>query len=504
MVEGLSGYAGCIQVDDLRVRTSLFAFATPAAAWAQASGLNAKMARYLNHWNKMVGDMNRSSTTPRALNVPSGRLSRLARLGSMATGVAGNMAVSGLREVVRGNRPGFQDLLLTPGNVRRIADDLARMRGAAMKIGQLLSMDTGDILPPELSEIMARLRADADYMPPKQLKIVLTKSWGDKWLRNFESFDVRPVAAASIGQVHRAKTRDGRDMAIKVQYPGVARSIDSDVANVGALVKVSGLIPQGFELDPYLDEARRQLHEEADYEREAQCLRDFRRLLHEDENFVLPELYDDFSTKNVLAMSFVESDPIEEAGRLDQDRRNRIVEQLVMLLFRELFEFRLMQTDPNYANYRFDLQTGRIVLLDFGATRAFSGLIVEQYRRLFQAGLAGDTNALKAVALEVGFMGSDTAPHHQQAIIGMIEMVFAAVRDSSEFDFSDTILSQKMNDAGSALAADGFVPPPVPMDVLYLQRKFGGTFLLANRLKAKLPIREIASRFVSPDGGFAS
>lgn len=407
------------------------------------------------------------------------------------------MALSGLREVARGNRPGFHDLLLTPGNVRRIADDLARMRGAAMKIGQLLSMDTGDILPPELSEIMARLRADADYMPPRQLKVVLNKNWGENWLRNFESFDVRPVAAASIGQVHRAKTRDGRDMAIKVQYPGVRRSINSDVANVGALVKVSGLIPRGFDLQPYLDEARRQLHEEADYEREGECLQDFRLLLQGDENFTLPEFYDDFTTKNVLAMSFVESDPIEAAETLDQDRRNQIAGRLLDLMLRELFVFGLMQTDPNYANYRFDPETDRIVLLDFGATRAFSTGIVEQYRRLFQMGLAGDADGLAAVALDIGFIAPETAPRHQHKILDMIDMVFAAVRDNDEFDFSDTTLSQDLNDAGSALVEDGFVPPPVPMDTLYLQRKFGGTFLLANRLRAKLPARDILGRFVS-------
>ncbi|MEM7212871.1 MAG: AarF/UbiB family protein [Pseudomonadota bacterium] len=162
------------------------------------------------------------------------------------------MALSGLRQVARGQRPGFQDLLLTPGNIHRIANELARMRGAAMKIGQLLSMDTGDVLPAELAAIMARLRANADHMPPRQLKTVLTKAWGEGWLRKFESFDARPIAAASIGQVHRARTRDGRDMALKVQYPGVARSINSDVANVGALIKMTGLVPNGFDLAPIL------------------------------------------------------------------------------------------------------------------------------------------------------------------------------------------------------------------------------------------------------------
>ena len=434
---------------------------------------------------------------PRAFKVPSGRLSRLARLGAMTTGVAGNMAMSGLRDIARGNRPDIRDLFLDPRNIRRVTDDLARMRGAAMKIGQLLSMDTGDILPPELSQIMARLRAEADFMPPKQLKTVLTKAWGKGWLTQFERIDVRPVAAASIGQVHRAKTRDGRDMAIKVQYPGVARSIDSDVANVAALIKLSGLIPKGFDLTPYLEEARRQLHEEADYEREGHSLRTFCQLLQEDESFVLPELHEDFTTSDVLAMSFVPAAPIEQAVDLDQDRRNLLTQNLITLVLRELFEFGVMQTDPNFANYRFDPATDRLVLLDFGATRTIAPKTADQYRRLFRAGLAGDTTALRAVAQDIGFITPDTAPHHQRALLGIMETACAAFQGQADFDFGDTSFVRDMNDAGAALAADGFVPSQVPMDVLYVQRKLGGTFLLAHRLKAKLPLRDMVYPFLA-------
>lgn len=442
--------------------------------------------------------MSGPKTPPRALNVPSGRLSRLVRLGAMTTGVAGNMAISGFRDVARGNRPDMRDLFLTPTNIRRVTDDLARMRGAAMKIGQLLSMDTGDILPPELSQIMARLRAQADFMPPRQLKTVLNKAWGEGWLSRFERFDVRPVAAASIGQVHRAKTRDGRDMAIKVQYPGVARSIDSDVANVAGLIKVSGLIPKGFDLKPYLEEARRQLHEEADYNREGQSLRTFNQLLRAEDVFVLPEFYSDFTTPHVLAMSFVASAPIEDAVDLPQDRRNQLTQNLVTLVLRELFEFGVMQTDPNFANYRFEPDTDRLVLLDFGATRAISPKVAEQYRCLFQVGLAGDTAGLLAVLQDIGFIDPDTETRHQRAILDLVEIACAAFRGRYEFDFGDTSFVQEMNKAGAALAADGFVPPQVPMDALYIQRKLGGTFLLASRLKAKLPIQDMVSRFVEP------
>ncbi|NCU21091.1 AarF/ABC1/UbiB kinase family protein, partial [Candidatus Falkowbacteria bacterium] len=181
---------------------------------------------------------------PRALAVPSGSLTRMARFGGLAVTIASNVALHGARQVVQGKRPAARDLLLTPANARKVADQLAHLRGAAMKVGQLISMDAGDILPPELAEIMARLRADAYYMPRGQLRRVLRDNWGETWRDHFETFLLQPIAAASIGQVHRARTVDGRELAIKVQYPGVRRSIDSDVNNVATLMRYSGALPQ--------------------------------------------------------------------------------------------------------------------------------------------------------------------------------------------------------------------------------------------------------------------
>jgi predicted unusual protein kinase regulating ubiquinone biosynthesis (AarF/ABC1/UbiB family) len=174
--------------------------------------------------------------------VPSGRGSRLARLGWMATGIAGSMMAEGARQLAQGNRPKMSSLLLTPANARRVADQLAKLRGAAMKVGQLVSMETGDLLPPVLAEILARLRSDARAMPKSQVTSVLEASWGKGWERQFKHFSYTPLAAASIGQVHRAQTRDGRDLAIKIQYPGVRESIDSDVDNVAGLLRLSGLL----------------------------------------------------------------------------------------------------------------------------------------------------------------------------------------------------------------------------------------------------------------------
>jgi predicted unusual protein kinase regulating ubiquinone biosynthesis (AarF/ABC1/UbiB family) len=354
-----------------------------------------------------------------------------------------------------------------------------------------MSMDTGDVLPPELSEILARLRADAHFMPPQQLKSVLSAEWGSDWLRDFRQFEVRPIAAASIGQVHRATLRDGRVLAVKVQYPGVARSIDSDVANVGALIRMSGLLPRGFEIAPYLDEARAQLHEEADYLAEAGHLERFGALLAGSPEFLVPELHAERTTRNVLTMSFVPGTAIEDSAEAAPDTRDRIATDLIRLLFRELFEFGLMQTDPNFANYRFDAGSGRIVLLDFGATRGFGAEVAAAYRRLMQAGLAGERDAVRRAAEDIGFLGPGIAPAHRDRILTMIELAFAAIREDEVFDFAETDLLRRFQAEGLALAEDGFVPPPLPMDVLYLQRKFAGIFLLASRLGARVPLRAL-------------
>ncbi|ALK10671.1 ABC1 kinase family protein [Blastochloris viridis] len=427
----------------------------------------------------------------RALPVPSSRLSRLAKLGGLASSIAGNVATEAARQLARGQRPRMEDLLLTPANAMKVADKLARMRGAAMKVGQLMSMDAGDMLPPELAQILARLRADAHHMPWLQLRRVLIRAWGADWRSRFETFDVDPIAAASIGQVHRARTKDGRDLAIKVQYPGIRHSIDSDVDNVAALMRVAGLMSKGVDLAPMLAEAKRQLHEEADYEREGRCLSQFGALLADRPAFLVPELHGDFTTADVLAMSYVEGRPVDSMVAAPQADRNRVMTLLIDLLFRELFEFRLMQTDPNFANYRYVPATGQVILLDFGATRAFPAAFADLYRRLMRAGLEGDRAGMRAAARQIGFLGEDTPARQEQVMLDMFETSLEPLRQDGPFDFGASDLTSRMRESGMAIAEDHQHLRIPPVDTLFLQRKFGGIYMLATRMRAKVDLRAL-------------
>ncbi|WP_156680439.1 ABC1 kinase family protein [Sphingomonas profundi] len=429
--------------------------------------------------------------------VPTGRLARLGTFGRLAGGVAGGMLAEGARRLASGERPRLGDMLLTPANAARLADRLAHLRGAAMKLGQMISMDAGDILPAELSTILARLRDQAQRMPPAQLDRVLRAEWGIDWRRRFRHFEASPIAAASIGQVHRATLPDGHRLAIKVQYPGVADSIDADVDNVATLLRVSGLLPATIDLAPLLAEAKRQLADETDYLREGAELRRFGVLLADDARYVVPGLDKSLTTRRVLAMDFIDGRPIETLAEAPQAMRDTAMTALIELVLRELFDFGAMQTDPNFANYRWQAETGRLVLLDFGAARAVPAETADAYRSLIEAGLARDLDRVREAAVTAGFLGPDIVAAHRPAIDRIIAAIDDTMNRPGPFDFADRTFVPVVREEVKGLLADRAAWHVPPTDMLFVQRKVSGTALLAARLKARVGVRDLATAAIA-------
>jgi predicted unusual protein kinase regulating ubiquinone biosynthesis (AarF/ABC1/UbiB family) len=427
--------------------------------------------------------------------VPRGRLSRLGRFGRLAAGTAGEALGHSLQAMARGERLDASRLILTPSNARRMADELAHLRGAAMKMGQMLSMDAGDLLPRELSEVLARLRDSAQPMPPHQLKRVLTRNWGPDWLRTFERFDARPMAAASIGQVHRARTKDGRELAIKVQYPGVRDSIDSDVDNLASLIALSGLAPKGLDLKPMLAEVKRQLRDEADYAREGAMMTRFGDWLAGSDTFATPHLASDLTTSDVLAMSYLPGDPVETLADAPKAVRNRVIESLAELTLREVFEFGAIQSDPNFANYRYQPDTDRIGLLDFGAVQDIPEPVRQAGRRLLIAGLSADAAGCEQALIELGYLSDETPSEQRRLVLELTDMALAPLFQAEAFDFDASTLVTPLRDGGFRLRAMGYARTPEPMAV-FIQRKIAGLYLLGARLEARLQIRPLLERFV--------
>lgn len=435
-------------------------------------------------------------TGSRYRKVPSARLSRLASFGQLAGGIAGGVLAEGVRRLASGERPQLSDLLLTPANALRVTEQLSRLRGAAMKLGQMISLDAGDLLPAELTTILARLREAAHFMPPAQLNRVLVAEWGADWRRRFARFEATPIAAASIGQVHRAMLPDGRLLAIKVQYPGIAASIDADVDNVASLLRLSGLLPATLDIAPLLAGAKRQLREEADYRREAAQMVRYRDLLADDPAFVVPAPMAELSGERVLAMEFVAGQSIEALHHAPQATRDAAMTALLGLVLRELFEFGYMQTDPNFANYRWQPETGRIALLDFGAARPVPEQTVAAYRRLMLAGLAQDHAALRAALDEVGFVSAATLSRHGRSVDAMIDVLMRHLGRPGLFDFADRSFVSEVRRHAEAIAADRAAWHVPPADTLFVQRKVSGTALLAVRMQAQMPLHDMVAQAV--------
>ncbi len=427
--------------------------------------------------------------------VPTSRLSRLSILGNLAGRVVGNIAIEGTKQALSGKRPQLAELVLTPNNVKQLAAKLSTMRGAAMKLGQLLSMDGGDLLPDELNQLLIRLQENATQMPHKQLIKELKINWGELWLDHFAHFDLTPFACASIGQVHLAHDDTGAKLAVKVQYPGICKSIDGDIANLGTLIKLTGLIPSEINLNDLLEQARLQLTIEADYQKEASFISLFSDRL-DSSIFTLPTVHS-LSNRSILVMSFVEGEPIDQLHHLAQHERDNIIYKLFELFFEELFKLKVMQTDPNFANYRYCIKTQKIGLLDFGATREITHEISQGYRFLLSSLANKDVEGAIDAAKQIGFFQSDISDEYKRKIIEIFTLCAYPLYTNEEYDFkkSDIVSRLQAHTASIKKFQEQWHTPPV--DALFIHRKIAGLYLLAKKLNASVNVHTLFSKYQS-------
>jgi predicted unusual protein kinase regulating ubiquinone biosynthesis (AarF/ABC1/UbiB family) len=252
----------------------------------------------------------------------------------MLAGIAGETALEALRRLGGGGEEG--SVVLTRANAQRVTDTLSNLRGAAMKLGQMLSLHGDDLLPPEFVQILSAVRNQAHFMPEDQVRAVLVRELGADWESKFAEFDFEPLAAASIGQVHDARGPDGAELALKIQYPGVDRSIGSDVDNLAVLLRVTRLLPAELELDPLLEEVKQELKREADYRREADNTERYGELCRDEPAVLVPGVHRSLSSRRVLATDRVFGLPIEDlrSPEHSQERRDRIGERLLGLVLR--------------------------------------------------------------------------------------------------------------------------------------------------------------------------
>ena len=382
---------------------------------------------------------------------------------------------------------------LSEAQAERLAEALCRLRGAALKIGQMLSLSDETLIPPEVAKILERVRTQADVMPRAQLEVQMRAAFGDEWREKFggAGFEDEPIAAASIGQVHRARLPDGRLVAVKVQYPGVAQSIDSDLDNLKRLLTLANFLPKGLYLDPLVSVAREELTAECNYEAEAAHQDRFRALVAGDDDFEVPEVVRELSSRHVLTTTWLDGAPIDQAVAkgLPQADRDRIARKLLKLTLKELFEWRFMQTDPNWGNYFYNSETKRIGLLDFGASRAFRKDFVDDYLRLVWAAAQRDRKTIEEVSVHIGFLTGHESAAMVQAHVDAGLVVGEPFASHEPFDFKSSGLTSRVAKHGATFAEERLTAPPT--EVYSLHRKLAGAFLICIRMGAKMSCRDM-------------
>lgn len=432
----------------------------------------------------------------RESRVPSSRLGRMFEYG----GLAASMAYGAVSGSISGSNKGGS-MMLSAANMERLVAKLSKMRGAALKLGQMMSFQDSKMLPKPIHDVLQRVQDSADYMPASQRNTVIATDLGPDWRDLFESFDEKPMAAASIGQVHGATLKSGQRVAVKVQYPGVATSISSDLNNLSLLLTASRLLPKGLYLDKTIANARTELAWECDYVREAGAARRFQKLLaDETSTFTVPGIISEASGKQVLTMEMMEGIAVTKVQNFTQEQKDWIGTQILRLCLREITEFRFMQTDPNWTNFLYNAQTNKLELLDFGASREFPETFITLYTKVLSAASKKDRDACRDLSIQLGYL---TGYESKAMLNAHIESVMTLAEPFMDFapdvyDFKDQTITDRVRGLIPVMIRERLAPPPE--ETYSLHRKLSGAFLLCARLESKVRCKELFQTALSKAG----
>jgi predicted unusual protein kinase regulating ubiquinone biosynthesis (AarF/ABC1/UbiB family) len=401
------------------------------------------------------------------------------------------------------------------GQARTLAAELGRLKGSVMKVGQMLSLYGQYFLPPEAVEVLASLHDDTPPVDWRAIEPVVKRGLG----RALNEHEVDPVrlASGSLGQVHRARRRaDGFELVLKVQYPGVADAIESDIRTLSRLIALTRLAPRGLNLEPVYLEVKEMLHREVDYAAELEHTRRFGERLKGDPRYVVPQVLEEYCSDQVLALSYEPGLSAREATvrALPQARRNALAIASLELFLRELFEWGMVQTDPHFGNYKIRINGGqsgisggnptltpvsgngglspisdRIVLLDFGATRMFGRGFVESYREMLRGALAGDRAATLRGAAGIGVMPGDFPAPVRESFVELCELIVEPFRDG-DYDWGASDLPRRVGEKIARNAMTRYMRIP-PREIVFLHRRLAGAFFLAATLGARGDARPV-------------
>ena len=357
----------------------------------------------------MPRDLCHPSPVAEENKIPKGRVRRSAKLGSIVGVQGARYAGTKATNVARsdeGSKEKLEQRHLE--TAMKMVGALGQMKGAAMKLGQFASFIDTEFLPPEYAEIyqeqLAKLRTDAPAMPWEKVVKVLEEEYeGEPLSEMFAEFEEEAFAAASIGQVHRAELLDGRQVAVKIQYPGIAEALDADLRNMGTIVRLARALAPGLDAKAIAGEIRERMMEELDYEYEAQNQRSFARAYRDHPFIYVPEVITRLSRRRVLVTELVEGIGFEEIKQLPQEERSRFGEIVYRGSFGSIYHLQHFNADPHPGNYIL-MPDGRVAFLDFGMTKKLDREQIVLEQRVIDAAIRGEPEALREALHDLGFV----------------------------------------------------------------------------------------------------
>lgn len=369
--------------------------------------------------------------------ITSGRARRVLKVGELATSVGTSYLWHAIRAPFRSTGEREQDLLETHiKNAMRIVERSTELRGAFTKLVQMLSM-RDDILPTEVLSVLSTVQSQVPPMEYSLIRRQIERELGKPPEDLFSHFEPEAFAAASLGQVHRACLHSGEEVVVKVQYPGVEATVKQDLQNIKALLQVVTLIGrdvmrQRIDASDVYRELEARLYEELDYENEARNIERFRAMFADDKEVIIPKVYPEYTSRRVLTMEYVEGYPLATVlgPGVDQQLKDWVAKKFFRLVWRQIFEYGTLHTDPNPGNYLVTYHP-KLVILDFGSIRVFPEPIRRAYLQLADALLRSDEGAMAQAFVALDFLDSDQDP---RPMIQIMRVIFAPVLVDRPFD----------------------------------------------------------------------